>query len=69
MRESCAAIEGAHSTLHWHLPDPAGPGVPAESRLSAYRRICDELSVRLVPFIELVLRTAGQETTFVLQEV
>lgn len=70
MRESCAAIEGAHSTLHWHLPDPAGAGVPAESRLSAYRRIRDELSVRLVPFIELALRTAaGRETEFVFQEV
>ena len=64
------ADTGRHSTLHWHLPDPAGAGVPAESRLVAYRRIRDELSVRLVPFIELALRTAaGRETTFVLQEV
>lgn len=70
MRESCAAIEGAHSTLHWHLPDPAAAGVPAESRLVAYQRIRDEMSARLVPFVELALRTAaGRETTFVLQEV
>ena len=59
MRESCAAIEGPHSTLHWHLPDPAGAEGPAESRLTAYRRVRDEISLRLVPFVELALRTAA----------
>jgi arsenate reductase len=64
MRESCAAIEGPHSTLHWHLPDPAEAGGPAQSGLKAYRRVRDEISLRLVPFVELALRTAaGQEPT------
>lgn len=59
MRESCAAIAGPHSTLHWHLPDPGRVEGPAESRLSAYRRVRDELSLRLVPFVELAMRTAA----------
>lgn len=61
MRESCAAIEGPHSTLHWQLPDPAGAEGSAESRLTAYRRIRDEISLRLVPFVELALRTATDQ--------
>ena len=63
MRESCAAIEGSHSTLHWDLPDPARAEGPGESRLEAYRRTRDELSVRLVPFVELALRTAAAQTS------
>jgi arsenate reductase len=59
MRESCAAIEGPHSTLHWHLPDPAASSGSLESRLTAYRRVRDEISLRLVPFVELALRTAA----------
>jgi protein-tyrosine-phosphatase len=59
MRETCAAIPGAHSTLHWHFPDPRAVGGPGETRLAAYRRVRDELSLRLVPFVELALRTHG----------
>jgi arsenate reductase len=59
MRESCAVIEGPHSTLHWSLPDPAEVEGPLESRLAAYRRVRDEISLRLVPFVELALRTAA----------
>ncbi|MCK9517793.1 MAG: MerR family transcriptional regulator [Dehalococcoidia bacterium] len=69
MRESCAAIKGPHSTLHWHLPDPAGAGGPPEARIAAYRRVRDELSRRLVPFVELALRTAATEHTPLLAEV
>jgi len=61
MREMCAALPGLHSTLHWHLPDPAQTDGPAEARLSAYRRVRDEISVRLVPFVELSLRTAATQ--------
>jgi arsenate reductase len=61
MRESCAAIQGTHSTLHWHLPDPAAAEGTPEARLAAYRRVRDEVSVRLVPFVELALRTAASQ--------
>lgn len=59
MNESCAVIDGAHSTLHWHLPDPGATEGAAESRVAAYRRVRDELSARLIPFVELALRTAA----------
>jgi arsenate reductase len=58
MTESCAAIEGPHSTLHWHLPDPGAVQAPEEARLGAYRRVRDEIAARLVPFVELAVRTA-----------
>jgi arsenate reductase len=68
--EACATIDGAHSTLHWHLPDPAGASIPAETRLAVYRRVRDEISLRLVPFVELALRTAAfSESTPLLEEV
>jgi arsenate reductase (thioredoxin) len=70
MRETCAALEGPHSTLHWNLPDPAHAEGPEEERLDAYRRIRDEISARLIPFVELALRTAAsQRNTSQLQEV
>jgi len=69
MRESCAAIEGPHSTLHWHLPNPNAEA-PEALRLAAYRRIRDEISLRLVPFVELALRTAAAQASISpLQEV
>jgi arsenate reductase len=63
MREPCAAIPGRHSTLHWHLPDPSAAEGPADARLQAFRRVRDEISLRLVPFVELALRTAGPGST------
>lgn len=69
MREPCATIDGPHSTLHWHLPDPGALEGSREARLTAYRRVRDELSRRLVPFIELALRTAAPEHTSLLEEV
>jgi len=61
MRETCAALPGLHSTLHWHLPDPARTDGPAEARLAGYRRVRDEVSVRMVPFVELALRTGATQ--------
>jgi arsenate reductase len=68
MRESCAAIAGPHSTLHWHLPDPGAAEGQGEARLIAYRRIRDELSRRLVPFVELALSTAALEHSSLFEE-
>ena len=63
MHESCASVPGLHSTLHWHLPDPAAADGQPEARLAAYRRVRDEISHRLVPFVELALRTAAARET------
>jgi protein-tyrosine-phosphatase len=59
MRETCSALDGPHSTLHWNLPDPAAAAGSPEARLNAYRRVRDEISQRLLPFVELTLRTAA----------
>jgi arsenate reductase len=59
MRETCATLPGPHSTLHWQLPDPGEVAGTHEHRLSAYRQVRLELSLRLRPFIDLALRTAA----------
>jgi arsenate reductase len=58
-REECPASPGPHSSLHWHLDDPAAVEGSDEECLAAFRATRTELSVRLRPFIEIARRTAG----------
>ena len=59
-REDCPSLPGPHSSLHWHLDDPASVGGSDEERLEAFRATRTELSVRLRPFIEIARRAAGR---------
>jgi arsenate reductase len=58
-REECPAFPGPHSSLHWHLEDPAAVAGTEEERLEAFRATRTELTVRLRPFIEIARRVAG----------
>ena len=58
-REECPMLPGPHSSLHWHLEDPAAVEGSDEARLAAFRATRTELSVRLRPFIEIARRAAG----------
>lgn len=58
-RESCPTLPGPHSSLHWHLDDPAAVQGTGEQRLEAFRATRSELSLRLRPFIEIARRAAG----------
>ena len=58
-REECPAFPGRHSSLYWHLEDPAAVEGSEEERLDAFRATRTELSVRLRPFIEIARRAAG----------
>lgn len=58
-REECPELPGRHSSLHWHLEDPAAVDGNEEERLAAFRATRAELSVRLRPFIEIARRAAG----------
>jgi protein-tyrosine-phosphatase len=58
-REACPALPGPHSSLHWHLDDPAAVEGAEEVRLEAFRATRTELSLRLRPFIEIARRAAG----------
>jgi arsenate reductase len=58
-REECPELPGPHSSLHWHLEDPAVVQGSEEERLAAFRATRAELSVRLRPFIEIARRAAG----------
>lgn len=59
-REECPTLPGQHSSLHWHLEDPAAVDGNEDARLDAFRATRTELSVRLRPFIEVARRAAGQ---------
>jgi arsenate reductase (thioredoxin) len=59
-REECPALLGRHSSLHWHLDDPAEVEGREETRLEAFRATRTELTVRLRPFIEIARRAAGR---------
>lgn len=59
-REECPTLPGRHSSLHWHLDDPAVVEGSEEQRLQAFRATRTELSVRLRPFIEIARRAAGR---------
>ncbi|MCP9484857.1 MAG: MerR family transcriptional regulator [Gaiellaceae bacterium MAG52_C11] len=59
-REECPTLPGRHSSLHWHLDDPAEIDGAEETRLEAFRATRTELSVRLRPFIEIARRAAGR---------
>lgn len=58
-REACPELPGPHSSLHWHLDDPAAVEGTEEERLEAFRATRSELSLRLRPFIEIARRAAG----------
>jgi arsenate reductase len=59
-REECPAFPGRHSSLHWHLDDPAEVQGDEETRLEAFRATRTELTVRLRPFIEIARRAGGR---------
>jgi arsenate reductase len=58
-REQCPTLRGPHSSLHWHLDDPAEVRGSEEECLEAFRATRIEISVRLRPFVELARRAAG----------
>jgi arsenate reductase len=45
--EVCPAYLGNARRVHWGLPDPAGAGSSPEEEMGAFRRVRDELAVRL----------------------
>ena len=59
-RESCPALQGPHSSLHWHLDDPALVAGPEDERMAAFRDTRAELAIRLPPFIEIARRAVDR---------
>lgn len=57
-REECPVLPGPHSSLHWHLDDPAAVEGSADERLEAFRLTRTELLLRIRPFVELARRAA-----------
>lgn len=54
-RESCPVFPGAKHSLHWDFDDPAAATGSDEERMAAFRRVRDEMAVRID---ELLARNA-----------
>lgn len=46
--ESCPVFPGAMNRLHWSFPDPSKASGGPEERLQVYRRVRNEIRVRLL---------------------
>jgi arsenate reductase len=61
-RESCPVFPGVHESIHWGFDDPAAAEGSEAERLAVFRRVMNEISVRLKPFQEVALRQHGRST-------
>jgi arsenate reductase (thioredoxin) len=59
-RQVCPVFPGSHNSLHWGLEDPAEIEGDDALKLAAFRKTYMELTVRLRPFVEVALRSAGR---------
>ena len=59
-RESCPVFPGDHESIHWGFDDPAAAEGSEAERLKVFRRVMNEISVRLKPFQEVALRQHGR---------
>ncbi len=50
--QSCPVFPGHGKRLHWSLEDPAGAMGTMEERLNVFRRIRDEIRVRIEEFLK-----------------
>jgi len=46
-REACPVFPGARRTLHWSFDDPSAAAGSDEERLAVFRRVRDEIDVRV----------------------
>ena len=51
-KESCPVFPAATKRLHWSLDDPAAVQGLEEERLAAFRRVRDQLRMRLQQFVK-----------------
>ena len=59
-RETCPVFPGARESIHWGFDDPAAAEGTEVERLAVFRRVLNEISLRLKPFAEVALRQHGR---------
>lgn len=59
-RQACPVFPGDVNRLHWGLDDPAAVEGTDEEKLAAFEATATELTLRLRPFVEIALRSAGR---------
>lgn len=55
-REACPYLPGAHTRVHWGMPDPAAVSDPAERR-AAFERTYEALARRIAALLDLPLES------------
>lgn len=50
-KESCPVFPGRAERIHWSFDDPAGAEGDAEAQIAVFRRVRDEIKVRLSEFV------------------
>lgn len=51
-RQACPIFPGEYQKLHWDLPDPAAAEGTEEEKLTAFRKIRDEIKEKILAFIK-----------------
>lgn len=59
-RDNCPAFPGGTQRVHWSLEDPAAVAGSETERLSAFRRIRDQIHERVKEFFRDQARSAGR---------
>ena len=58
--ESCPLFAGKAERIHWSFEDPAAVEGSEETRLGSFRRIRDQIAVRLRSFVESTAPPTGR---------
>jgi protein-tyrosine-phosphatase len=63
VREVCPELPGAPTTAHWSIADPSAEGADDEATYPAFRRVADELEVRVELLLADLVSTASERTS------
>jgi arsenate reductase len=60
-REACPVFPGGRARLHWGFEDPAAAPGTDDERLAVFRRVRDEITARVTPFVDRARPPGPQE--------
>jgi arsenate reductase (thioredoxin) len=60
-REACPVFPGGRARLHWGFEDPAAAPGTDDERLAVFRRVRDEISAQVTPFVDRARRAGPPE--------
>ncbi|MHB1661774.1 MAG: arsenate reductase ArsC [bacterium] len=55
-KDNCPYVGARTKNLHWHLPDPANAGGGDEDKLIFFRKIRDDIEIRVKDFFSSIIK-------------